>query len=63
MSFSAGDRVLIARCEDDSRAVGKTGEIVDEVLPGPLTQGRWTVKVNFWIGTVLCHSHELSKGD
>lgn len=53
-------RVRITSCADDPRAKGKTGRIVDEVPPGPLTEGRWTVKVDaLLIGTVLCHSSEL----
>ncbi|WP_369199007.1 hypothetical protein [Streptomyces djakartensis] len=60
--FQAGDEVQIVSCADDPRAVGKTGWVRDEVAPGPLTQGRWTVKVDaFWIADVLCHPHELSK--
>ncbi|MFC9803290.1 hypothetical protein ACFWGE_21575 [Streptomyces bacillaris] len=60
--FKAGDRVQIVACEDDSRAVGKTGRIVDEVAPGPLTGGRWTVnRIGLLIGPVLCHGHELRK--
>ncbi|MFD8083839.1 hypothetical protein ACFV4F_19295 [Kitasatospora sp. NPDC059722] len=60
MTFAAGDEVLIVSCEDDPRAAGRTGRIVDEVPPGPLTQGRWTVnRVGFFIGPVLCHGHEL----
>lgn len=58
--FQAGDKVRIVACEDDPRAVGKTGHIVDEVPPGPLTQGRWTVnRISLLIGPVLCHGHEL----
>ncbi|MGK4586024.1 hypothetical protein [Kitasatospora sp. HPMI-4] len=58
--FNAGDEVLIVSCEDDPRAVGRTGRIVDEVPPGPLTGGRWTVhRIGWLIGTVLCHGHEL----
>jgi hypothetical protein len=58
--FQAGQEVLIVACEDDPRAVGRTGRIVDEVPPGPLTNGRWTVhRVGLLIGPVLCHSHEL----
>lgn len=58
--FAAGDVVLIVGCADDPRAVGKTGRIVDEIPPGPLTQGRWTVGGISWlIAPVLCHSHEL----
>lgn len=61
--FNARDVVRIVACEDDPRAAGKTGRIVDEVPPGPLTGGRWTVKVDApWIANVLCHSHELQKG-
>jgi len=53
-------KVRVVSCEDDPRAKGKTGEIVDEAPPGELTQGRWTVKVDaFWIGDVLCESSEL----
>ncbi|MEU9396613.1 hypothetical protein AB0D86_42265 [Streptomyces sp. NPDC048324] len=60
--FNARDEVLITSCEDDPRAVGKTGWIVDEVPPGPLTNGRWTVNgVGLFIGPVLCHSHEITK--
>ncbi|MFD3409372.1 hypothetical protein [Streptomyces cyaneofuscatus] len=58
--FQAGQEVLIVACEDDPRALGRTGRIVDEVPPGPLTNGRWTVhRVGLLIGPVLCHSHEL----
>ena len=60
--FQAGDQVLIVTCEDDQRAVGRTGRIVDEVPPGPLTQGRWTVHgAGLLIGPLLCHTHELRK--
>ncbi|MDT9686719.1 hypothetical protein RND61_32340 [Streptomyces sp. TRM76323] len=60
MSFQAGDKVLIVSCEDDPRAAGRTGRIVDEVPPGPLTGGRWTVNGISWlIAPVLCHTHEL----
>jgi hypothetical protein len=53
-------KVRILACEDDPRAKGKTGEIVDEAPPGKLTEGRWTIKVDaFWIAPVLCHSHEF----
>ena len=62
MSFQANDEVLITSCEDDPRAAGRTGWIVDEVPPGPLTNGRWTVRaVGLLIGPVLCHGHELRK--
>ncbi|WBP92199.1 hypothetical protein [Kitasatospora cathayae] len=62
MTFNAGDEVLIVSCEDDPRAVGRTGVIVDEVPPGPLTEGRWTVaRVGWLIGSVLCHAHELTR--
>lgn len=58
--FQAGQEVLIVACEDDPRAVDRTGRIVDEVPPGPLTNGRWTVhRVGLLIGPALCHSHEL----
>lgn len=60
--FAAPDRVLILACEDDPRAAGKTGQIVDEVPPGPLTGGRWTVhRIGPLIGPVLCATHELCK--
>ncbi|MFE9484644.1 hypothetical protein ACFYNM_39455 [Streptomyces spororaveus] len=60
--FTAGELVEIVSCEDDSRAVGRTGRIVDEVLPGPLTAGRWTVgSISWLIAPVLCHSHELRR--
>lgn len=58
--FQAGQEVLIVACEDDPRAVGRTGRIVDEVSPGPLTNGRWTVhRVGLLIGPVQCHTSEL----
>ncbi|WP_434100820.1 hypothetical protein [Streptomyces pharetrae] len=60
--FTAGDEVQIVSCEDDPRAVGRTGRIVDEVPPGPLTGGRWTVhRIGPLIGPVLCHARELRK--
>ncbi|MEV6424989.1 hypothetical protein [Streptomyces sp. NPDC051662] len=60
--FEAGDKVRIVACADDPRAVGKTGRIVDEVAPGPLTGGRWTVnRIGLLIGPVLCHGSELQK--
>lgn len=53
-------KVRIIACEDDPRAAGRTGEIVDEAPPGELTGGRWTVKVDaLLIGPVLCHPHEI----
>lgn len=53
-------RVRIIACADDPRAACRTGRIVDEVPPGPLTAGRWTVRIDaFWIGNVLCSSSEL----
>ncbi|MFD9691328.1 hypothetical protein ACFWXO_36840 [Kitasatospora sp. NPDC059088] len=59
--FNAGQEVLIVSCEDDPRAVGRTGRIVDEVPPGPLTQGRWTVnRIGFFIAPVLVHAHEIT---
>jgi hypothetical protein len=58
--FNANDKVYIKACQDDPRAAGRTGYIVDGKLPGPLTQGRWTVdQVGFFIGSVLCHASEL----
>ncbi|MGW2837124.1 hypothetical protein ACWCWD_04920 [Streptomyces sp. NPDC001493] len=58
--FQAGQKVLIVACEDDKRAIGRTGRIVDEVPPGPLTGGRWTVTgIGVFIGPVLAHPHEL----
>ncbi|MER7050380.1 hypothetical protein ABT391_36745 [Streptomyces jumonjinensis] len=60
--FAAGDVVLIVACDDDPRAVGRKGRIVDEVQPGPLTGGRWTVgSISWLIAPVLCHAHELRK--
>jgi hypothetical protein len=60
--FQAGDEVWITSCDDDPRAVGRTGRIVDEAPPGPLTGGRWTVNgISLFIGPVLCHTHELRK--
>jgi hypothetical protein len=60
--FAAGDKVRIVGCEDDPRAVGKTGRIVDEVPPGPLTAGRWTVdRISWLIAPVLVHAHEIRK--
>ncbi|SCE43946.1 hypothetical protein [Streptomyces sp. OspMP-M43] len=58
--FQAGQEVLIVSCGDDPRAAGRTGRIVDEVPPGPLTEGRWTVnRIGLLIGPVLCHTSEL----
>ncbi|MGW9305828.1 hypothetical protein ACWHA3_34050 [Streptomyces cyaneofuscatus] len=58
--FKAGDRVRIVSCEDDPRAARRTGRIVDEVPPGPLTGGRWTVHwIGLLIGPALCHTSEL----
>jgi hypothetical protein len=60
--FTARDRVLITACEDDPRAAGRIGHIVDEVPPGPLTGGRWTVAgLGLLQRPVLCHPHELRK--
>ncbi|MFI0826154.1 hypothetical protein ACH4Q7_17040 [Streptomyces roseolus] len=62
--FRGGQKVLIVACEDDPRAVGKTGRVLDEVPPGPLTDGRWTVdRISIWIAPVLCHPHELKAID
>ncbi|MFD3644611.1 hypothetical protein, partial [Streptomyces griseus] len=58
--FQAGAEVRITSCEDNPRAAGRTGRIVDEVPPGPLTGGRWTVhRIDLLIGPALCHAHEL----
>ncbi|MFB8353454.1 hypothetical protein [Streptomyces niveus] len=58
--FQAGDKVRIVSCEDDPRAAGRTGRIVDAVPPGPLTGGRWTVNgIGLFIGPVLCRTSEL----
>ncbi|MBX9423535.1 hypothetical protein [Streptomyces lateritius] len=60
--FRAGDKVLIVACEDDPRAIGKTGRVLDEVPPGPLTGGRWTVdRISWLIAPVLVHTHEIRK--
>ncbi|MFH7337822.1 hypothetical protein SLH32_21355 [Streptomyces sp. KHY 26] len=60
--FHAGDEVEILACDDDPRAVGRRGRIVDQVPPGPLTGGRWTVHgAGLLIGPLLCHAHELRK--
>jgi hypothetical protein len=60
--FQAGDRVLITACADDPRAVGRVGRIVDEVPPGTLTGGRWTVGgISALISPVLCHANEVTK--
>lgn len=62
--FRGGQKVLIVACVDDPRAVGKTGRVLDEVPPGPLTEGRWTVdRISIWIAPVLCHTHELKAID
>ncbi|GAA3800963.1 hypothetical protein GCM10022403_039040 [Streptomyces coacervatus] len=60
--FQAGDKVLIVSCADDPRAAGKTGRIVDEAPPGPLTDGKWTVNgISLLIAPVLCSTGELQK--
>lgn len=60
--FKAGDKVRIISCEDDPRAKGRTGRIVDQVPPGALTGGRWTVnRIGLLVGPVLCHTHELTR--
>lgn len=60
--FQVNEEVLIVSCEDDPRAAGRIGRIVDEVPPGPLTGGRWTVhRIGLLIGPALCHTHELQK--
>lgn len=61
MPITPRARVRIVSCADDPRAAGRTGRIVDEVPPGPLTEGRWTVNVDaLLIGTVLCSTSELA---
>ncbi len=58
--FAADEEVLIVSCEDDPRAAGRTGRIVDEMPPGPLTGDRWTVhRIGLLIAPVLCRTHEL----
>ncbi|GGZ83464.1 hypothetical protein [Streptomyces rubiginosohelvolus] len=58
--FKAGDEVQIVSCEDDPRAEGKTGRVLDEVTPSPLTDYRWTVhQISPLIAPVLCHGHEI----
>lgn len=60
--FKAGDTVRIISCADDPRATGRTGRIVDDAPPGPLTGGRWTVGgIGLLIRPVLCHPHEITK--
>ncbi|MFF2082023.1 hypothetical protein ACFVXG_45530 [Kitasatospora sp. NPDC058162] len=63
--FRAGEEVLIVACEDDPKAVGKVGRILDDLDPGEfpshLTGGRWTVTLGWWEGSKLCHTHELQK--
>lgn len=62
--FRAGQTVRIVACEDDPRAVGKTGRVLDEVPPGPLTNGRWTVdRISWLIAPVLVHAHEIEPVD
>ncbi|MFI6653828.1 hypothetical protein ACIBI8_40435 [Streptomyces sp. NPDC050529] len=59
-AFSAGDTVRILACADDPRAAGRTGRIIDEIPPGPLTAARWTViGISLFIAPVLCHAYEL----
>ncbi|MEV7535401.1 hypothetical protein [Streptomyces hydrogenans] len=60
--FNAGDIVKFVSCDDDPRAIGKTGRILDEVPPGPLTDYRWTVdRISIWIAPVLVRSDEIRK--
>lgn len=62
--FKSGDWVRVLACEDDPRAVGKVGIVVDEVPPGKLTQGRWTVRgLGIFIGPALCEASELQRVD
>ncbi|MFC9265623.1 hypothetical protein ACFT25_38090 [Streptomyces hydrogenans] len=59
-AFEGGDEVLIVACADNPRAVGRTGRVLDEVEPGPLTGGRWTVDQLGWtVAPVLVHAHEI----
>ncbi|WP_331719993.1 hypothetical protein [Streptomyces sp. NBC_00147] len=59
--MSARDNeVLVVSCEDDPRAEGRVGYVLDEVPPGELTDYRWTVAgLGLLIGNVLCHDDEL----
>ncbi|WP_415961986.1 hypothetical protein [Streptomyces sp. 021-4] len=60
--FNAGDIVQFISCDDDPRAIGKTGRILDEVPPGPLTDYRWTAdRISVWIGPVLVRGDEIRK--
>jgi hypothetical protein len=60
--FQAGDKVRINSCEDNPRAAGRTGRIIEEAPPGPLAGGKWTVHgAGLLIGPVLCSTHELSR--
>ncbi|GGY70939.1 hypothetical protein GCM10010363_60060 [Streptomyces omiyaensis] len=60
--FNAGDIVEFVSCDDDPRAIGKTGKVIDEVPPGPLTDYRWTVgSISIWIAPVLVRSDEIRK--
>ncbi|MFJ8824444.1 hypothetical protein ACIREE_21975 [Streptomyces sp. NPDC102467] len=62
MSFKSGDKVRIVSCSDNPRAAGKTGRIVDEVPPGPLTGGKWTLgRIGVLTGSVLCATGQLQK--
>ncbi|BFP50155.1 hypothetical protein KCMC57_65230 (plasmid) [Kitasatospora sp. CMC57] len=62
MSFTAGDTVEVISCADDPRATGRIGTVIDEIPPGPLTQGRWTVHLSsLLIGPLLCHTGELRR--
>ncbi|MEU5958805.1 hypothetical protein [Streptomyces sp. NPDC047525] len=54
------NEVLIVSCEDDPRAAGRIGYVLDEEPPGELTDYRWTVSgLGFFIGDVLCFDDEL----
>lgn len=60
--FTAGEEVRILNCADNPRAKGRTGRIVDEVPPGRLTGGRWTVNsIGLLVGSVLCQAGELQR--
>ncbi|MFJ4879934.1 hypothetical protein ACIP93_32670 [Streptomyces sp. NPDC088745] len=64
MTFNGGDKVQIMSCADDPRAAGRTGVVLDEVPPGPLTNHRWTVAGISWlIAPVLCETREIRKID
>ncbi|WP_331735281.1 hypothetical protein OG590_40150 (plasmid) [Streptomyces goshikiensis] len=58
--LNADAEVEILAGADNPRAKGKKGRILDEVPPGELTEGQWTVnRISILTGPVLCHPHEL----